>query len=114
MVTRVAGRASRLVITVALVTASVTGACASEPGLPPDAAPELVLGQEIYRSRCQSCHGRSGGGGIGPSVRDIENRLDDVEQRALIVQGRNNMPRFESVLSGEEIDAVVRYVREIL
>lgn len=113
MVKQVASRASRFVISL-VTAAALVSACASEPGLPPDAAPELLLGQEIYRSRCQSCHGPNGGGGIGPSIREIETRLDDAEQRRIIVQGQNNMPRFESVLSDEEIDAVVRYVREIL
>ena len=114
MVNQVAGRALRSMFAVVLTTLLLMSACASEPGLPPDAAPELLLGQEIYRARCQSCHGPSGGGGIGPSIREIETRLDNTEQRTIIVQGRNNMPRFESVLSDEEIDAVVRYVREVL
>lgn len=114
MVRRVSTRVRRLLIVAALVPILLSGACATGPELPPDAGPELVLGQEIYRSRCQSCHGPGGGGGVGPSVREVENRLDDAAQSAVVTEGRDNMPRFGSVLSAEEIAAVVRYTREIL
>ena len=113
MVRRVLPRA-RLVAVALLTACTLLTACADEPELPANADPELRLGQEIYRARCQSCHGPSGGGGIGPSVRDIENRLDDEAQLAVVRNGRESMPRFESVLSAEEIAAVVRYTREFL
>jgi mono/diheme cytochrome c family protein len=102
-------------VAVALVLALVAlVACAEQPALPENADPELRLGQEIYRQRCQSCHGPSGGGGIGPSVRNIEERLDDEAQIAVVVNGRKSMPRFATLLDNEEIAAVVRYTREFL
>ena len=105
-------RPSSVVAAVALVVLTACGG--GGPTLPPDAAPELRLGQEIYRQRCQSCHGSNGGGGIGPSVREVETRLDDEAQLSVVVNGRKNMPRFDSVLTDEEISAVVRYTREVL
>ncbi len=112
MVMPVLKRLMTVVVALALVVLTACGG--GGPTLPPDASPELVIGQEIYRQRCQSCHGSNGGGGIGPSVREIETRLDDQAQVDVVVNGRKNMPRFDSVLTAEEIAAVVRYTREIL
>jgi len=88
--------------------------CSEGPTLPADADAQLVLGQDVFASKCARCHGLSGGGGIGPSVQDVETRLTDTEQLEVVVSGRKAMPRFDSVLSEEEIAAVVRYTREIL
>ena len=113
MVGRVLTRA-RIATALALSVMALLAGCAEEPTLPDNADPQLRLGQEIYRQRCQSCHSPDGGGGIGPSVQDIEERLDDASQVAIVVEGRRSMPRFGSVLSDEEIAAVVRYTREFL
>ena len=114
MVWPVLNRARSVAVALVVVASTVLGACAESPELPPNADPELRLGQEIYRQRCQSCHGPSGGGGIGPSVRNVEERLDDAAQIAVVVNGRKSMPRFDNVLSDDEIAAVVRYTREFL
>ena len=46
--------------------------------------------------------------------RQLETRLSDAEQRDVITNGRKAMPRFGETLTDEEIDAIVRYSREIL
>ncbi len=89
-------------------------ACSQAPELPANADAELIEGSEIFRARCASCHGSSGGGGIGRPLTDIEARLSDAEQRSVVVNGRGTMPRFADVLAEHEIDAVVRYTREAL
>ncbi len=102
-----------MVAAVAAALLFATG-CAEEITLPPDADAELRAGADVYRARCSSCHGADGGGGLGPSLADIDDRLDDAEQRAVVVEGRGTMPAFSNVLSESDIDAVVRYTREIL
>ena len=92
----------------------VAPGCASEVELPANADPELREGQEIYGARCAQCHGSAGGGGIGPVLSDVENRLTVDEQVAVIRNGRNAMPRFDTTLSEEEIAAVVRFTAEAL
>lgn len=82
--------------------------------MPDDADAELRTGADVYRARCSSCHGAGGGGGLGPSLARIEDRLDDAEQRSVVEVGRRTMPAFSNVLSPADIDAVVRYTREIL
>lgn len=82
--------------------------------MPDDADDEIILGFEVYRANCARCHGQDGGGGIGLSLHLIEDRLTDEEQHTVVEAGRKRMPAFQTRLSAEEIDAVVRFTREIL
>ncbi len=104
----------RRAVAIAIATTLFLSGCAEEVGLPADADPELRSGADVFRARCSSCHGADGGGAIGPTLRDIEERLDDDAQRSVVVTGRNAMPGFGNTLSEADIDAVVRYTREIL
>lgn len=88
--------------------------CAQEIELPANADPELRSGADVYRARCSSCHGADGGGAIGPALSNIDDRLDSEAQRSVVVDGRRSMPSFGATLSEADIDAVVRYTREIL
>ena len=114
-------RMRRILIVTSLLL-FVGGACASaspEVPLGPDGQPdsELSMGREVYSQRCANCHGAGGGGGTGPKLADgkvIEQYPDPAEQRRLIAQGRNAMPAFSGSLSSAELDAVVRYTREVL
>ena len=75
------------------------------------------MGREVYSRRCANCHGAAGGGGTGPKLADgkvIEQYPDPADQLRLIAQGRNAMPAFSGSLSSAELDAVVRYTREVL
>lgn len=104
----------RHAVAVAFAATMLLSSCAQEAELPADADPELRAGADVFRARCASCHGADGGGAIGPGLRDIEARLDDDGQREVVVAGRKTMPSFGNVLSDADIDAVVRYTREIL
>lgn len=78
---------------------------------------ELVTGRMVYANNCAPCHGASGGGGVGPKLsggRVVEQVPDLADQRLLVENGRNQMPAFNQKLSSDEIDAVVRYTREII
>ncbi len=105
-----------------LVVVVLAGACAGQaPEVPlgPDGSPdaELVVGREVYQRRCANCHGADGGGGTGPKLADGAVAVqypDPAEQRVVIAEGRNAMPSFSGSLSTGEIDAVVRYTREVL
>lgn len=112
----------RQILTMTLALGLALGACAGEsPEVPlgPDGQPdaELSLGRDVYSRRCANCHGSSGGGGTGPKLSDgdvLEAYPDPAEQRLIIAEGRNAMPAFSGSLSSAELDAVVRYTREVL
>lgn len=105
-------------IAVLLAGALLVGACGASPT---PAAPEndsgLVAGRDVYIRNCASCHGSAGGGGRGPRM--DEGRTTDtfpsVEDQILFVaEGKRGMPGFSDRLSAEEIEDVVRFVREVL
>ena len=95
--------------------AVVLGACGGGEVAVDDA--QLELGRAVYNSRCASCHGSSGQGGVGSKLgggQVVKKYTDVADQRSVIEDGRKAMPRFSSVLSTDEIDAVIRYTRESL
>ncbi|MGH9244452.1 MAG: c-type cytochrome [Acidimicrobiales bacterium] len=72
-----------------------------------EAENEGQAGDVVYADSCASCHGREGGGGIGPSLEDV----DDVELViTTVTDGRGGMPSFEGRLQEAEIEAVAEYV----
>ncbi|MGQ0617135.1 MAG: c-type cytochrome [Acidimicrobiia bacterium] len=73
-------------------------------------------GAEVFANRCASCHGRDGGGGLGPALADgraVERFGDVATMTAVIAQGRGGMPAFETRLSEAEILAVAEYLRSL-
>lgn len=93
--------------------------CSGEdaPPVPEGADAALVEGRDVWRSNCSRCHGGAGRGGAGPSLRGPwtdDRQPDRSTMIATVTNGRGAMPRFGNSLSPEEIEAVVRYVREVL
>ena len=74
-------------------------------------------GAELYKTNCAACHGTSGEGGkkgiplvSGHALHHTE--ADYVEQ---VKDGKDKkMPAFKDKLSPDEIDAVVKYVRNVV
>jgi mono/diheme cytochrome c family protein len=114
------GVAKRLVgLSLLILAPVVLGACVSDDAVPavPDDDAQLVAGRMIYADNCVSCHGPTGGGSVGSKLnggRLTERLSDPAEQRAIVVDGRDEMPAFREKLTAEEIDAVVRFTREII
>lgn len=109
-------RSARLALIGGLSLVATACSTGGPPGVP-SGDPVLVQGREIYGGQCASCHGASGGGGRGPALnqgRLLESFPDPAAQAVVIAEGRGGMPRFDGRLSAEEIDAVVRYSREII
>lgn len=97
----------------------ILGAACSTPApeVPAGADPALEEGRTIWIGSCASCHGSTGGGGRGPALDNgrVLERFPDVEdQIALVANGKGAMPSFGGRLSEAEIEAVVRYTREVL
>ncbi len=103
---------------------------------------QLALGAQIYSANCASCHGASGGGGVGRPFVDgqIVATFPDIEAQIEFIAigstgvGQGNpygdpnrpggphisgstgslMPAFGEVLTPAELFAVARYEREVL
>lgn len=104
----------RQFVAILMFVAALLSACGGEVVLPDNADEEIIQGWDVYRGRCAQCHGADGGGGVGLNLQNIETRLTDDEQRVVIENGRRRMPAFGSTLSDDDIDAVIRFSREVL
>ncbi len=80
--------------------------------------PVLVAGRAVYVDRCSSCHDADGSGtGDGPRLnrgRLLQAYSDPADAVAVVSEGRNRMPAFGGLLTADEIDAVLRYINEVL
>ena len=123
-VRRLARRAGDVICisAVAVGVAALVSCAGSAPDVPagPGGNPDAVLslGREIWGGRCVACHGTDGRGGRGKKLDDgqIFELFPEIDtMMAVIANGKGRgMPAFGGVLSAEEIEAVSRYVREVL
>lgn len=93
-------------------------ACGTDgPATPTD--PVLAKGEQIHRGRCAACHGVRGQGGTGRKLNNgaVTKELPDVADHTRIVREGipgSAMAAWKDVLTPDEIDAVVRYQREVI
>ncbi len=102
-----------------IVVAFIGVSCAAPPVVPGSedgsADPVLVRGREIWGRSCASCHAPDGSGGRGPSLVSVELRFPSFGDQVLMVDdGRGSMPGFGGQYTPAELEAVVRYTREVL
>lgn len=80
--------------------------------------------EEIFRRQCVACHG-PGGKGDGPAAvafnprpadltdrEFIRSRTDD-DLRGVIERGKGSMPAFGPILSSDDMDSLVVYIRKL-
>jgi mono/diheme cytochrome c family protein len=74
----------------------------------------------VYSTNCKSCHGVDGGGTpIGKSINAPDLRSEAVQQHSdaqwteQISGGKGNMPAFKNSLTPDQIQSLVRYVRQL-
>ncbi|HEX4783007.1 MAG TPA: cytochrome c, partial [Candidatus Sulfotelmatobacter sp.] len=68
-----------------------------------------------YRTNCAKCHGKTGEGRhfAGPSlVSEKTAATSGDELRSIITNGKHRMPKFEGKLTAEEIDRLVREIKQ--
>ncbi|WP_425146123.1 c-type cytochrome [Deinococcus sp.] len=64
-------------------------------------------GQAVYAANCASCHGASGNGGIGPSLRRAGLTRETLS--AVTLHGKGSMPAFPN-LKGKKLEALLTLV----
>jgi mono/diheme cytochrome c family protein len=86
--------------------------------LPPEAefGALSLEGAEIYNDLCAQCHGRDGGGGIGPSLRDSafqdENTDQEIFDTINLGHGATAMLAWGEILTQEQIRQLVQFIRQ--
>lgn len=91
------------------------------PVTPPDAMDivpvngDIALGEQVYDQHCATCHGGQGEGGTGTALGNVTMLATSPDSflRAAIAEGRSGteMIGFQGVLSSDEIDGVVAFLR---
>ncbi|MEZ5377832.1 MAG: cytochrome c [Acidimicrobiales bacterium] len=110
------GRVRSLVVGVT-ATLLIAGCAAATTPEVTNGDPVLEQGRELYIRQCSSCHGSDGGGGRGTKLNDgavLAAYPDIADQLVVVSEGRNAMPAFGGRFDDAELDAVVRYTREVL
>jgi mono/diheme cytochrome c family protein len=85
-------------------------------GLAACSSSEGLTGGDLFQETCSTCHGSGGGGGIGPAIGPGSNAdlaLTDEQIGSVIRVGPGSMPSFERSLTGEQIESLVVYLREL-
>lgn len=77
------------------------------------AASSIETGKLVFVEKCQVCHGSDGKLG-GSGAKDLTaTQLTDQQMTELINNGKNSMPSFKEVLSDEQVNGVIEYVRAL-
>lgn len=80
-----------------------------------DTTDSYELGLSVYEGSCIACHGNLGvNGHNGPNLQQSEFAEDYDNVVKQVTDGGTTMPAFSSTLSEEEIEAVAKYVNEII
>jgi cytochrome c551 len=74
---------------------------------------QIAAGDQLFHgSGCAHCHGENlQGSDVGPSLRDVGKRLKPDQITKQIHDGGMVMPAFGNVLSGDQIDQLVAFLR---
>lgn len=77
--------------------------------------------KNLFVSKCAICHGGDGSAkttmGKNLKIRDFHSpevqKQSDADLKTMITKGKGKMPPFEGKLTGEQIDQLVGYIREV-
>jgi mono/diheme cytochrome c family protein len=74
-----------------------------------------MSGEELFVNVCQGCHMPDGAGAVGagsyPSLATNSNLEAGGYPVHLVLHGRRGMPRFDDMMSDDQVAAVVNYLR---
>ncbi|MFZ3265431.1 MAG: cytochrome c [Terriglobales bacterium] len=77
--------------------------------------------KDLFASKCAMCHGPDGSAqttmGKNLKIRDFHSadvqKQSDADLKTVIAKGKGKMPAFEGKLTGEQINQLVGYLREM-
>ncbi|HPF89452.1 MAG: cytochrome c [Flavobacteriales bacterium] len=89
-------------------------ACGSASGTGGDhMAEEASPGKAVFNMNCTLCHGRDGKAGLNGAKDLTVSTLTTEEMKAIVRNGKGAMAPYKQVLSAQEIEAVVTYIRTL-
>lgn len=69
-----------------------------------------MSGRALYMRNCQSCHGADLGGGVGPSLVGVTNKMGADAIESILSGGKGFMPAFSN-LTGSDKDSIIAFLR---
>ena len=76
--------------------------------------------QDLYKTKCQGCHGADGkASAIGKKLgaRDFQDpdvtKLSETELVTITANGKNKMPAYKGKLTDDQIKDLVKYIKEM-
>jgi cytochrome c oxidase cbb3-type subunit 3 len=79
--------------------------------------PAMTEGRQLFvRMNCSGCHGGHAGGGMGPSLRDVDWLYGDTDAQVFssIAEGRaHGMPSWGTKLQNDQLWKLVAYVKSL-
>jgi mono/diheme cytochrome c family protein len=78
-------------------------------------------GESLFKGKCAMCHGPDGAGKtmMGEKLKipnlqsaDVQKK-SDADLKTIITKGKDKMPEYGTKLSKEQIDALVKYIRDL-
>jgi cytochrome c6 len=77
--------------------------------------------EAVYKSKCSTCHGADGSGntpaGRATAAKDFREpevvQEADADLEGVIQTGRQKMPAYQGKLSEDQVDGLVRYIRQL-
>ena len=76
--------------------------------------------QDLYKTKCQGCHGADGkASAIGKKLgaRDFQDpdvaKLSETELITITTNGKNKMPAYKGKLTDDQIKDLVKYIKEM-
>lgn len=83
--------------------------CIAASALAQDGA-AIEAGEQVYEQHCASCHGEKlRSAGAMPDLRDLPD--DRARFDKVVLEGRNQMPAWEGIVSPQELEQLWAYVR---
>ncbi|OPH56738.1 hypothetical protein BC351_26990 [Paenibacillus ferrarius] len=88
---------------------------APTPSAKPQAADDgatstAAQAQVLYKDNCMACHGEGLTGDFGPNLTKVGSRKTKDEIAAQIINGKGDMPPFQSTLKSAEIEALAAWL----
>ncbi|MGZ0086419.1 cytochrome c550 [Caldibacillus thermoamylovorans] len=64
--------------------------------------------EQFFKQTCAGCHGQNYEGGVGPSLKGVGGRLSTDQIKAVLQNGRGQMPK--GLVPPEHIDAMAKWL----
>lgn len=108
--------------TVSIVSIAALLSIGSATWVAPAFGADVTKGKKVYADKCVGCHGEKGkGDGPGAGMlskkpadytdKKAMSKLTDADLKRTVKQGKAPMPAWSMILTDQEIDDVVAYIR---